>query len=191
MSLQTGAQPQPPDRPDVNDNQLVRAIAQGNQASLERLYDRYGGLVYSVALRVLANRADAEEILQDTFVQLWRKAAQFDAERGSLSAWLLVMARNRAISLLRRKDPLRDADADDTRVESSYQPENFLIGRELLGKIRKAMEDLPAAQRAAIEMGYFEGLSQSEIARRTGDPLGTIKTRMRSALQALREGCGF
>jgi RNA polymerase sigma-70 factor (ECF subfamily) len=183
VNQQTEAQHEPLDQ------DLVRAIASGDQVSLGRLYDRYSGLVYSVALRVLRDTAAAEEILQDIFMQLWQKASQFDAQRGSLPAWLLVMARNRAISRLRQRNPASDASMDEASASLPYRLDNFLIERELLGKVRAAMDGLPAAQREALELAYFEGMSHSEIAERTGEPLGTIKTRLRSAVQTLRQKC--
>ena len=185
MEQQTGANNEPLDQ------DLVRAIAGGDQASLGRLYDRYSGLVYSVALRVLRDTAAAEEILQDVFMQLWRKASQFDAQRGSLPAWLLVITRNRAISRLRRRDPVSEATMEEASVSMPYRLDNFLIQQELLGKVRMAMDGLPASQREMLELAYFEGLSHSEIAERTGEPLGTIKTRLRSGVQTLRQQCDF
>jgi RNA polymerase sigma-70 factor (ECF subfamily) len=171
------------------DQDLVRAVSGGDQASLARLYDRYSGFVYSVALRVLRDTAAAEEILQDIFMQLWQKASQFDVQRGSLPAWLLVMARNRAISRLRQRNPASDASMDEASMSLPYRLDNFVIERELLGKVRAAMEGLPAAQREALELAYFEGLTHSEIAERTGEPLGTIKTRLRSGVETLRQKC--
>jgi len=185
VEQQTGAQNEPLDQ------DLVRAIAGGDQASLGRLYDRYSGLVYSVALRVLRDTAAAEEILQDIFMQLWQKASQFDAERGSLPAWLLVMTRNRAISRLRRRDPISEATIEEASASLPYRLDNFLIQQELLGKVRMAMDGLPVSQRETLELAYFEGLSHSEIAERTGEPLGTIKTRLRSGVQMLRQQCDF
>jgi RNA polymerase sigma-70 factor (ECF subfamily) len=183
VNQQTETQHQPLDQ------DLVTAIAGGDQVSLACLYDRYSGLVYSVALRVLRDTAAAEEILQDIFMQLWQKASQFDAQRGSLPAWLLVMTRNRAISRLRRRNPASEASMDEASASLPYRLDHFVIERELLGKVRMAMEELPPAQREALEMAYFEGMSQSEIAGRTGEPLGTIKTRLRSAMQTLRQKC--
>jgi RNA polymerase sigma-70 factor (ECF subfamily) len=171
------------------DQELVRAVSGEDQASLARLYDRYSGFVYSVALRVLRDTAAAEEILQDIFMQLWRKASQFDAQRGSLPAWLLVMTRNRAISRLRQRDPISNASVEEASASIPYRLDHFLIQRELMGKVRVAMEGLPAVQREMLQLAYFDGLSHSEIAQRTGEPLGTIKTRLRSAVQTLRQTC--
>jgi len=168
------------------DQDLMEAIAQGDEAALGQLYDRYSGLVYSVALRVLRDTGAADEILQDVFFQLWRKASQFDASRGAMGSWLVVMARNRSISRLRRKSSVEETNVEEIAVAQPYRMENSLMAREMLAKVRGAMDGLPPAQRDAVELAYFEGLTHSEIAERTGEPLGTIKTRLRSAMETLR-----
>lgn len=149
------------------------------------LYDRYSPVVYSVALRVLGDTGAAEYVQQDVFMQLWRNPGAFDSSRGNLGAWLAVITRNRAIDALRKRRPLDDiedvilsvvpdmaADADRSRIAARV--------REMLGA-------MPSAQRAALEMAYYEGLTHTEIASKTGEPLGTIKTRIRAALIALRK----
>ncbi len=149
------------------------------------LYDRYSPVVYSVALRVLGDTGAAEDVQQDVFMQLWRNPGAFDSSRGNLGAWLAVITRNRAIDALRKRRPLDDiedvilsvvpdmaADADRSRIAARV--------REMLGA-------MPSAQRAALEMAYYEGLTHTEIASKTGEPLGTIKTRIRAALIALRK----
>lgn len=168
------------------DQDLMEAIAQGDEAALGQLYDRYSGLVYSVALRVLRDTGAADEILQDVFFQLWRKASQFDASRGAMGSWLVVMARNRSISRLRRKSSVEETNVEEIAVAQPYRMENSLMQREMLAKVRGAMDGLPPAQRDAVELAYFEGLTHSEIAERTSEPLGTIKTRLRSAMETLR-----
>jgi len=168
------------------DQDLMEAIAQGDEAALGQLYDRYSGLVYSVALRVLRDTGAADEILQDVFFQLWRKASQFDASRGAMGSWLVVMARNRSISRLRRKSSVEETNVEEIAVAQPYRMENSLMAREMLAKVRGAMDGLPPAQRDAVELAYFEGLTHSEIAERTSEPLGTIKTRLRSAMETLR-----
>jgi RNA polymerase sigma-70 factor (ECF subfamily) len=179
-----------PERGPEDDQRLVRRVLNGDEAALGTLYDRYGGLVYSVANRILRDTGAAEEVLQDIFHQLWRTASNFDSARGSLSGWLLVMARNRSIDHLRR----RSHDPEDRPAESlvAHSPdlESVTEQNEMLARVRTAMDALPAAQRQAMELAYFEGLTQSEIAGRTGDPLGTVKTRMRAALAALKMALG-
>ncbi len=157
-----------------------------DEVALATLYDRYSGLVYSVVLRVLHDVGAAEEVLQDIFYQLWQKASQFDPARGSLPGWLLVVARNRAISRLRRHDTSVDEELAETTVALPAQLESAIAQRQLLERIHGALESLPTPQREALELAYFEGLTHSEIAERTGEPLGTIKTRLRSAIGTLK-----
>ncbi len=167
------------------DTLLVSAIRAGDQSAMAALYDRYSPVVYSVALRVLGDTGAAEDVQQDVFMQLWRNPGAFDSSRGNLGAWLAVITRNRAIDALRKRRPLDDiedvilsvvpdmaADADRSRIAARV--------REMLGA-------MPSAQRAALEMAYYEGLTHTEIASKTGEPLGTIKTRIRAALIALRK----
>ena len=163
---------------------LVSAIRSGDEQAMAQLYERYSPIVYSVALRVLGETGAAEDILQDVFMQLWRRPDSFDASRGSLPAWLAVISRNRAIDSLRKRRP----ETDIADVIVSVEPN--LAGAEWSGameKIRGALGSMPPPQRSALEMAYFEGLSHTEIAERTGEPLGTIKTRIRSGLLALRK----
>jgi RNA polymerase sigma-70 factor, ECF subfamily len=128
----------------------------------------------------------AEELLQDIFYQLWRGAARFDASRGSLPGWLMVIARNRAISQLRRHNPAAGEELFENTVSLPFNLESSISRRQVLGRVRTAMDALPKEQRAAVEMAYFEGLTHSEIAARTGDPLGTVKTRLRTAIEILK-----
>lgn len=167
---------------------LISAIRSGNEDAMAQLYDRYSSIVYSVALRVLADTAAAEDVLQDVFMQLWRNPGGFDSSRGSLAPWLAVIARNRAIDSLRKRKP----EADIADVVLSVEPD--LAGdaerSRAMEKVRSALTQMPPAQRSALEMAYFEGLTHSEIAGKTGEPLGTIKTRIRGGLLALRKAFG-
>ncbi|HEX8816134.1 MAG TPA: sigma-70 family RNA polymerase sigma factor [Terriglobales bacterium] len=169
----------------TDDAMLVSAIRSGDESAMGQLYDRYSSIVYSVALRILGDTGAAEDILQDVFIQLWRNPGVFDANRGSLPGWLAVITRNRAIDSLRKRRP--ETDIDDVVV--SVEPD-MVRGAEwgrALDKIRGALDAMPVAQRLALEMAYFEGLTHTEIAEKTGEPLGTIKTRIRAGLQALRK----
>jgi RNA polymerase sigma-70 factor, ECF subfamily len=170
----------------ASDAALVARIVERDESALAALYDRYAGMLSSVLNRILRDTQAAEEILQDIFFQLWRSAAQFDASRGSLPGWLLVIARNRAISRLRRHNPASGEELLENTIVLPTNLESTLTQQQLLGKIKGALESLPKEQRAAIELAYFEGLTHSEIAARTGDPLGTVKTRLRSALETLK-----
>ncbi len=152
---------------------------------------RYSAMLFGVLIRILHDSQIAEEVLQDLFLQLWRKAGQFDATRGSLPVWLLVMGRNRAISRLRRRTD-RAVTEDEVEVYantflSSENLENEVSRRDLMEKVREAVLQLPAEQRRTVELAYFEGLTQTEIAAKTGSPLGTVKTRVRAALQTLKQ----
>lgn len=149
------------------------------------LYDRYSPVVYAVALRVLADTGAAEDVLQEVFLQLWRKPGGFDAGRGSLGAWLAVIARNRAIDAIRRRRP--ESGIEDVVVSTEHDLAGEADRSRALGKVRGALTAMPETQRSALEMAFFEGLTHSEIAAKTGEPLGTIKTRIRSGLLLLRQ----
>jgi RNA polymerase sigma-70 factor (ECF subfamily) len=170
----------------ASDAALIEKIMQRDESALSALYDRYAAMLSSVLVRILRDTQAAEEILQDIFYQLWRNAAQFDSSRGSLPGWLLVIARNRAISRLRRHNPSAGEEFFENTVILPANLESAVAQQQLLGRVKGAMENLPREQRAAIELAYFEGLTHSEIARKTGDPLGTVKTRLRSALETLK-----
>jgi RNA polymerase sigma-70 factor (ECF subfamily) len=163
----------------------VSAIRSGDENAMGRLYDRYSSIVYSVALRVLGDTGGAEDVLQEVFMQLWRNPGVFDSTRGNLGAWLAVIARNRAIDVIRKRHP----ETDIADVIVSVEPD--MVGdaerARAMEKVRGALGEMPVAQRSALEMAYFEGLTHTEIAAKTGEPLGTIKTRIRAGLLALRK----
>jgi len=152
---------------------------------MAELYDRYSSVVYAVALRVLGDTGSAEDVLQEVFLQLWRNPSAFDAARGSLGSWLAVITRNRAIDSLRKRRP--ETDIED--VVLSVSPD--LAGEAELArasqKVRGVMGAMTPVQRSALEMAYWEGMSHSEIANKTGEPLGTVKTRIRAGLMTLRK----
>jgi RNA polymerase sigma-70 factor, ECF subfamily len=163
----------------------MRRIQAGDEAAFGQLFDRYTNLVYSVALRVLRDAAAAEDVLQEVFYTVWGRAEQFDAARGSLAGWLLVAARNRAISRLRGR-PAVSLEAERLPVQLPGAFEAAMAQRQMIARVQKAMEALPNSQREILECAYFEGMSHNEIARHTGLPLGTVKTRLRAALEILR-----
>lgn len=169
----------------ATDWSLIERVVRKDESALSELYDRYSGLVYSEARRILRDEGAAEEILQDLFYQIWQTASRFDPQRGSLAGWLVVVARNRAISKLRRKSGKAEElpqNAVDLRVDlETSSSQNLLVE-----KVRRVLSGLPEGQRAAVEYAYFEGMSHSEIAEKTGEPLGTIKTRIRSAMETLK-----
>ncbi|HEY1678258.1 MAG TPA: sigma-70 family RNA polymerase sigma factor [Candidatus Sulfotelmatobacter sp.] len=163
----------------------VMAVKSGDQQAMAELYDRYSSVVYAVALRVLGDSGRAEDVLQEVFLQLWRNPGAFDSARGSLGAWLAVITRNRAIDALRRRKP--ETDLEDVIVSVAPDLASEADRARAAQKVRSALGTMPAAQRSALEMAYFDGLSHSEIANKTGEPLGTIKTRIRAGLIALRK----
>lgn len=171
----------------TTDGELIARVVARDELALAALYDRYAGVVYSVVVRILRERQAAEEILQDIFFQLWNNAAKFDESRGSLAGWLVVSARNRAISRLRRRNPSEGEELPQDLISLSYNLETIAAREQLLGRVRTALEQLADGQREAIELAYFKGMTHSEIAQSTGEPLGTIKTRLRSAVEALRD----
>lgn len=176
----------PADLKDVSpDARLVAGIRSGDEQAMAQLYDRYSSIVYSIALRVLGDTGAAEDILQDVFMQLWRKPDSFDASRGTLPAWLAVITRNRAIDSVRKRRP----ETDIADVIVSVEPDLAADAERnrAIDKIRGALGSMPAAQRLALEMAFFEGLTHGEIAQKTGEPLGTIKTRIRAGLLGLRK----
>jgi RNA polymerase sigma-70 factor (ECF subfamily) len=170
----------------ASDAALIERIVARDETALSALYDRYAGMLSSVLNRILRDTQAAEEILQDIFYQLWRNAGQFDAARGSLPGWLMVIGRNRAISRLRRQTPSQGEELVENTVALPFNLESTVAQQLLLNRVKGALADLPKEQRAAFELAYFEGMTHSEIARRTGDPLGTVKTRLRSAMETLK-----
>ena len=190
------ATPRREPEPQGSDQSLIRRVVDGDEAALAALYDRYSGVVYAVASRILRDPGGAEEVLQDIFFQLWRTASQFDFARGSLPGWLLVTARHRAIDRLRRRGAsgqsgqgvqARHDDPPGEPVALGMDLESRAAQAEAMAKVSGALGGLPENQRQALELAYFEGLTHTEIANRTGEPLGTVKTRLRSAVQALKQ----
>lgn len=168
-----------------DDAALVARLCDGDQDAMADLYDRYSGIVYGVALRVLGDTTAAEDVLQEIFLQLWRKPQAFNAERGRLAPWLAVIARNRAIDLLRKR-PVQE-EIDELSVSTGVDLEDLAAQHLAVEKVRCVVADLPPEQRKVLEMAFFEGLTHTEIAGKTGEPLGTVKTRIRSALLAIRK----
>lgn len=168
-----------------SDELLLTRVKGFDQRAMTELFDRYGAMVYSVALRVLNDPGQAEDVMQEIFFQVWRRPDLFVSGRGSLGAWLAVMARNRAIDALRRRRPTDSVDEVVLAATTDFAAQ---IERDrVMEKVREALGDLPAEQQRSVEMAFFEGLTHSEIAARTGEPLGTVKTRIRSALMSVRK----
>jgi RNA polymerase sigma-70 factor, ECF subfamily len=168
-----------------DDASLLALVKRGDEFAMASLFDRYSRVVYSVALRVLRDPASAEDILQEVFTQVWRNPDGFIATRGSLGGWLAVVSRNRSIDALRRKKPMEPIN--ELSMAAPYNLANEAERNNMMEKARGVIVKLPAEQRKTLEMAFFDGLTHSEIAEMTGDPLGTVKTRIRSALTTLRK----
>jgi RNA polymerase sigma-70 factor (ECF subfamily) len=169
----------------MDDAALLQAVAEGDKQAMAAVFDRYSRMVYSIALRVLREPGLAEDVMQEVLLQIWKRPQGFVSQRGNLPAWLSVVTRNRAIDVLRRRSPLEplgELPLPDPRDMVLASEQNWL-----LDKVRIAVRELPAEQQNPLEMAYFEGLSHTEIAQRTGSPLGTVKTRIRAALITLRK----
>ena len=184
MYRETGLVNSPP--PSGQDDAVQLGLVQrGDEYAMAALFDRYSKVVYSVALRVLRDPSAAEDVLKEIFMQIWRNPDGFVATRGSLGGWLAVVSRNRSIDALRRKRPMESVD--DMALASNYNLANEAERSSLMEKARGVINLLPIEQRKTLEMAFFDGLTHSEIAEMTGDPLGTVKTRIRSALTSLRK----
>jgi RNA polymerase sigma-70 factor (ECF subfamily) len=174
------ARPTPEDDAD-----LLTRVQHGDERAMAALFDRYSKIVYSVALRVLRDTASAEDVMQEIFMQIWRNPNSFVSAKGSLGGWLSVVARNRSIDTLRRRRP--SEQVEDMNLASSTNLADEAERSLLMERARAAVLLLPVEQRKTLEMAFFDGLTHSEIAEMTGDPLGTVKTRIRSGLLSLRK----
>jgi RNA polymerase sigma-70 factor, ECF subfamily len=196
MAANTVAPPQP-NFVDLSDVDLIGRASEGDARALEVLYDRYSRVVFSFALRIVGDSQVAEEVLQEVFFRAWQQGSAFTSTRGSFITWLLSITHNMAIDEVRRRRrrPQKADSEDPESVLAAVADTGTDVEEEVwLGSLREtiveALESLPPPQREAIELAYFQGLTQREIAERLGDPLGTIKTRMRLGLQKLREQLG-
>lgn len=181
---------EPAREPDAED--LLDGVAGGDRGAVMALYDRFAPALMAVALRVTGSRAEAEDVLQDVFARVWREAATFDRARGTAAAWLVTLARNRAIDAVRARKRRRGHEDDLGRdepvtLDAPASPEASVVDAELSVAVRAALDTLRPEQRAVLELAYFGGLSHSEIAARLGQPLGTVKTRIAQAVKRLRD----
>lgn len=182
------------ERDQVFDAELLRLITGGDEVSFAALYDRHKQILFGLLLRILKDGAEAEEVLQETFLQVWQKASHYDEARGSVFAWLVTLTRSRAIDRLRatasrRRAAIEAANespgdfldvADTSQLAEAQYAEQCAI-------VRRALAEIPAEQRRVLLLAYFDGLTQSEISRQLDEPLGTVKTRMRAGAMKLRE----
>ena len=169
----------------AQDETLLDRVRAKDQNSMTELFDRYGSMVYSVALRVLKDPGHAEDVMQDVFFNLWENPRAFIPGRGSLGAWLVVVARNRAIDTLRRRRPSDPVDEVVLPAKTNLASE--AERSTMMEKVRTVLNGLPTDQQRSLQLAFFEGMSHSEIAAQTGDPLGTVKTRIRTALISVRK----
>jgi RNA polymerase sigma-70 factor (ECF subfamily) len=181
-----------PEQAPISDAELLRRIAGGDEEALAALYDNYKSILFSLILRILHSQSEAEDILQDVFIQVWQKAANFDEERGRPFTWLVTLARSRAIDRLRQLGSRERTATEASRAapEEWTDAVEDAIKSEEGAVVRKALAELPEEQRRALLMAYYEGLTQTEIADKLNAPLGTVKTRMRSGMIKLRELLG-
>ena len=173
------------------DEEIIIRLRNGESWAMAVLYDRYARLVFSLALRILNDRGAAEETVQEVFVKVWKRSREFDAKRGKFSSWLTGIAHNHAIDEMRRRRVRpsaseNDDDAMDTVLDEGPAPLDLALQSLERRRIVDALKVIPADQRRAIEMAYFEGLTQQEISDKLGQPLGTVKTRMRLGMQKLK-----
>jgi len=181
-----------PEQAQTEDVELLRAIARGDEEAIAALYDRYRLILFGLILRILHSQPEAEDVLQEVFLQVWRRASDFDEKRGRPFTWLVTLARSRAIDRLRALGS-RDRTATEAgraATDSIVDAADDAVKSEQGEIVRGALKELPEEQRRALFLAYFEGLTQSEIAARLNSPLGTVKTRMRSGMIRLRELLG-
>jgi RNA polymerase sigma-70 factor (ECF subfamily) len=169
----------------LSDSLLLERIAAKDQQAMTALFERHSRLVYSIALRVLGDSGQAEDVMQEIFFQLWKSPGSLVQGHRSLHAWLAVVARNRAIDALRRRKP--SDPVEDVVLTSKTSLASEVECAAMMDKVRVVLQTLPTEQQRSLELAFFEGLTHSEIAERTGDPLGTVKTRIRSALMSIRK----
>ncbi|HXI11507.1 MAG TPA: sigma-70 family RNA polymerase sigma factor [Thermoanaerobaculia bacterium] len=174
---------------------LLPAVATGDIDAFAALYDRHSSILFGLLVRILNNREDAQEALQETFTQIWTRATMFDAARGSELAWVLSIARSRGIDRLRsrkiRSERESEAGQEISVISGGVEHRSGIdaaVASQTAVLVRTALAELPEPQRKALELAYFEGMSQSEIASSLGEPLGTIKTRMQLGMKKLRDG---
>jgi RNA polymerase sigma-70 factor (ECF subfamily) len=176
------------------DADALRRMASGESPALAELYDRHARPVYSLALRILQDSSEAEDVVQDVFAQAWRQAARYDEQRGAVGAWLLNLTRSRTIDRVRarraRPEAAVDADAIAARPAVLAGADEVVIQEDQAKRVRAALDGLPVIQRLAIELAFYEGLTHAEIAERLEQPLGTVKTRIRLGLLKLRDALG-
>jgi RNA polymerase sigma-70 factor, ECF subfamily len=178
----------------ADDRALLRAVAARDKEALRQLYARHSAVLFALSMKVLTDRSEAEDVLQEAFVQVWKTAGSFDEGRGKPLGWLIMLTRSRAIDRLRSRKPRTRAtesmSKDTSQTAEPKTPADEAVASEAQRTVRDALKSLPSEQRVPIEMAYFGGLTQFEIAQQLSQPLGTVKTRMRNGMLRLREQLG-
>ena len=176
---------------DLTDLELLSRIGASDRDALAALYDRYGRRVFALAARILNDPATSEEVAQDVFLSIWRRGQSYSPDKGRFTTWLFSIAHNRTIDELRRRRRDRNREGEDVDghldiMSNDISPDDSAVAQDEYAQVRVALRSLPGEQREVVELSYFKGLTQAEIAEKTGQPLGTVKTRMRLALKKLR-----
>jgi RNA polymerase sigma-70 factor (ECF subfamily) len=171
----------------LSDEALVALVARSDDAALAELYDRFGRAAYGLAFRIVRDRALAEDVVQEAFLAIWRSAGRYVAERAKASTWILTLVHRRAVDVVRREEPRRAEPLEAAPHEAGGSTEDAAWLRLQRQRVKEALRQLPDQQREAIELAYYGGFTQSELADRLGQPLGTIKSRMFTGLARLRE----
>ncbi|MDA1280381.1 MAG: sigma-70 family RNA polymerase sigma factor [Chloroflexi bacterium] len=176
---------------ELSDLELLEHVGDKDRDALATLYDRYGRRVFALAVRILSDAVSAEEVTQDVFLSVWRRGATYTSKKGKFTTWLFSIAHNRTIDELRKRRRDRSRSNDDIddhlNLESGdISPADATVAQSEYARIRTILEALPEEQKNVVELSYFKGLTQTEIAEKTGQPLGTVKTKMRLALKKLR-----
>jgi RNA polymerase sigma-70 factor (ECF subfamily) len=174
---------------DVIDARLIAAASRGDRESFARVYDRHAGTLLAVALRIVRERREAEDLVHDVFLEAWRVAKEYDPGRGTVRAWLTMRIRSRALDRLKSAGFSKRGTLDEARVASTAGADDAGLSADR-DKVRRALAQLPDEQRQALELGFFEGLSSTEIAERMNVPVGTVKSRVAAALAKLRAAIG-
>jgi RNA polymerase sigma factor (sigma-70 family) len=174
----------------LSDEALPALVARGDEAALAELYDRFGRVAYGLALRIVRDATLAEDAVQDAFLAAWRTAVSFDPGRGKTSTWLLTLVHRRAVDVVRREERRRADPLERDPISGSESTDETAAVREQRRAVQSALSQLPPDQRQALELAYYGGLSQSELAERLGVPVGTVKSRMFAALAKLRDLLG-
>ena len=179
----------------LDDGELLSMIQQQDRGALEALYDKYGGAVYSLAMRMLSDTGAAQEVTQDTFFNVWRRASSYHSQRGKVTSWLFSIAHHRTIDELRRRRRVQSqvqdgVDLTNKPSEGADDPVAYATAQYERSQLKDALHTLRVEQREVVELAYFGGLTHSEIAKHLDQPLGTVKTRMRLGLRKLREALG-